>query len=95
MRAASLLHELIHAAGDCASGLRGAFAQAATRLGLHGLTTVTRPSVELAAEMITLADALGPFPHAKLDLCTATDSEPGARPAPPAIPAGGVLRPRN
>lgn len=59
MRTARLLHELIHAAGDYVPGHRGAFARAATRLGLHGPMTVTRPSVELAAEATTPADALG------------------------------------
>jgi hypothetical protein len=32
----SLLHELIHAADDCQSGHKGAFAEAATRLGFEG-----------------------------------------------------------
>jgi hypothetical protein len=63
----SLLHELIHAADDCASGHKGAFAEAATRLGFQGPMTRTPPGVELAAEVITLAEALGPFPHARLD----------------------------
>ena len=60
----SLLHELIHAADDCASGHKGAFAEAATRLGFDGPMTRTPPGIELAAEVITLAEALGPFPHA-------------------------------
>jgi hypothetical protein len=85
---ASLVHELIHAADDCASGHRGAFAAAAARLGLQGPMTATRPGVELAAEMITLAEALGPFPHAKLDPRTAT----GPRPGPgPGEPGGGKI----
>jgi hypothetical protein len=58
----SLLHELIHAADDCASGHKGAFAEAATRLGFEGPMTRTPPGVELTAEVITLAEALGPFP---------------------------------
>ena len=37
----SLLHELIHAADDCASGHKGAFAEAATRLGFDGPMTRT------------------------------------------------------
>ena len=36
----SLLHELIHAADDCQSGHKGAFAEAATRLGFEGPMTV-------------------------------------------------------
>jgi hypothetical protein len=63
----SLLHELIHAADDCVSGHKGTFAEAATRLGFEGPMTQTPPGLELTAEVILLAEALGPFPHAKLD----------------------------
>jgi hypothetical protein len=82
-----LLHELIHAADDNDSGHRGAFAEAATRLGLEGPMTSTRPSVELAAELITLAEALGPFPHAPLDTAAADRV-----PVPPGAPAPGPGR---
>src|SRR6185312_11504657 len=75
----SLLHELIHAADDCVSGHKGAFAEAATRLGFDGPMTQTPPGVELAAEVITLAEALGPFPHARLDPTAA--ARPSSRPA--------------
>lgn len=61
-----LIHELIHAADDCKSGHRGAFAEAATRLGLEGPMTATQASVTLAFEMMTLAAALGDYPHGKL-----------------------------
>jgi hypothetical protein len=63
----SLLHELIHAADDCQSGHKGAFAEAATRLGFEGPMTRTPPGLDLTAEVITLAEALGPFPHASFD----------------------------
>ena len=59
----SLLHELIHAADDCQSGHKGAFAEAATRLGFEGPMTRTPPGLDLTAEVITLAEALGPFPQ--------------------------------
>jgi len=81
----SLLHELIHAADDCASGHKGAFAEAAIRLGFQGPMTQTPPGVELAAEVITLAEALGPFPHAKLDPAAASvpvPAPPGGAPGP-------------
>ena len=45
----SLLHELIHAADDCASGHKGTFAEAATRLGFEGPMTRTPPGIDLAA----------------------------------------------
>lgn len=61
-----LMHELIHAADDCKSGHKGAFAEAATRLGLEGPMTATRASVTLAAEMVCLAESLGAYPHGKL-----------------------------
>ena len=81
----SLLHELIHAADDCQSGHKGAFAEAATRLGFEGPMTRTPPGLDLTAEVITLAEALGPFPHARLDPTTAdvpVPDPPGAAPAP-------------
>ena len=81
----SLLHELIHAADDCASGHKGAFAEAATRLGFDGPMTRTPPGIELAAEVITLAEALGPFPHARLD--------PAAADVPAPVPPGGAPAP--
>ena len=81
----SLLHELIHAADDCASGHKGAFAEAATRLGFEGPMTRTPPGVELTAEVITLAEALGPFPHARLD--------PQADVPAPVPPAGSPALP--
>lgn len=63
----TLLHELIHAADDCASGHRGAFAEGATRLGMVGKMTSSEASVELAADLIVLADELGPYPHGVLN----------------------------
>lgn len=64
----TLLHELIHVADDNQSGHRGAFAEAATRLGFEGPMTQTPPSVILAAELATLAETLGEFDHAPLDV---------------------------
>ena len=81
----SLLHELIHAADDCASGHKGTFAEAATRLGFEGPMTQTPPGLELTAEVILLAEALGPFPHGKLNPTMAAvpvPVPPGGSPAP-------------
>ncbi|WP_433434538.1 hypothetical protein [Nonomuraea sp. CA-141351] len=63
---AVLLHELIHAADDCQSGHRGAFAEGATRLGLMSPMTTATPSIELAAELMTIAETLGDYPHGKV-----------------------------
>jgi biotin carboxylase len=75
----------MHAADDCQSGHKAAFAEAATRLGFEGPMTRTPPGLDLTADVITLAEALGPFPHARLDP-TAADAPvpvpPGAAPAP-------------
>jgi hypothetical protein len=67
----SLLHELLHvalyAAGDPKwKGHRDQFAFYAMRLGLTKPFTNSPPSIETAAVLMTMADALGPFPHAKL-----------------------------
>ncbi len=82
-----LLHELIHAADDNASGHKGAFAEAATRLGLEGRMTATTASIELAAEFMCLADTLGPYPHGKLTIDAHI-----LLPVP--VPAGGAPLPR-
>lgn len=62
-----LLHELIHAADDCENGHKGAFAETAVKLGLEGKMTETLPSLELEAELITMAAVLGEYPHGALD----------------------------
>lgn len=64
----TLLHELIHVADDCESAHRGAFAEMATRLGFEGPMTHTPASIELQAELLTIADALGEYPGAKMTL---------------------------
>lgn len=63
----TLLHELIHVTLDCEDGHKKRFAEIATRLGFEGPMAETPASIELAAELMTLADALGEFPHARLD----------------------------
>lgn len=90
-----LLHELIHAADDCAHGHKGPFAEAATRLGLEGKMTATTASVQLAAEMVCLAETLGEYPHgalhaSKLVLAPVPAPTPGSpEPAPtPRIHSG-------
>ena len=83
----TLLHELIHVADDNASGHKGAFAEAATRLGFQGPMTRTPPSVELAAELAVLAAELGPFDHGKLDVDMVT--KPIRTPAGKPVPGTG------
>jgi hypothetical protein len=81
----TLLHELIHVADDNNSGHRGAFAEAATRLGFLGPMTQTPPSVELAAELAVMAAELGKFDHGALDVALVN--------TPAKVPAGGVTVP--
>lgn len=58
-----LIHELIHAGDDVEHGHKGLFAEVATRLGLEGPMTATTASIQLAAEMMCLAETLGEYPH--------------------------------
>ncbi len=81
----SLLHELIHAADDCASGHKGAFAEVATRLGFEGPMTQTPPGLDLTADVITLAEALRPFPQARLDPTRPTCPCPSRTARPPSL----------
>ena len=81
----TLVHELIHVADDCQNGHKGAFAEAATRLGLEGPMTATKASITLAAELLTLAEALGEYPHGALEAATAL-RRPTPGPAAPESP---------
>lgn len=66
----TLLHELIHAADDCTHGHKGAFAEVATRLGFEGPMTSTPAGIALAAELMTMAETLGDYPHGALMIPT-------------------------
>ncbi|MFI8237621.1 hypothetical protein ACIF83_10270 [Streptomyces sp. NPDC085866] len=61
-----LIHELIHAADDCKSGHKGAFAKAAKALGLTGKMTATVATPELTEKLRDLANGIGPYSHATL-----------------------------
>jgi hypothetical protein len=63
-----LVHELIHALLDCTDGHRGRFATYAKACGLTGPMTATVAGVHLSAQLAELADALGAFPHARMDV---------------------------
>jgi hypothetical protein len=64
----ALVHELIHAADDCASGHRRFFARIARDIGLRGPMHATHPGEELLARLNELAAQLGPYPHGALKL---------------------------
>jgi hypothetical protein len=61
-----LIHELVHAADDCKSGHKGAFAKAAKALGLTGKMTATVATPELTEKLAELAKKIGPYDHATL-----------------------------
>jgi hypothetical protein len=61
-----LVHELIHAVDDCESGHKGAFKDMAKRMGLEGKMTATVVGEELAGQLATIVETVGPYPHAPL-----------------------------
>lgn len=63
-----LTHELVHASDDCASGHGGEFVRRARKVGLEGKPTATVAGAALRAKLVEIADALGPYPHATLNL---------------------------
>jgi hypothetical protein len=85
-----LSHELIHAIDDCKHGHKAPFRKMATAIGLTGKMTATVAGPELRAKLEGIADQLGQYPHAKLDLssrkkqttrnikCVCTDEDCGA-----------------
>ena len=64
---ATLLHELVHAAVGVEHGHKRPFTRLAKALGLEGKMTATVAGEALAAKLATIADQLGPLPHACLD----------------------------
>ena len=76
---AILLHELVHAAVGLECGHKGPFKRVALALGLEGKMTETTPSPELAADLATLADTLGDYPHAALNTALSGRKKQGTR----------------
>jgi hypothetical protein len=61
-----LLHEMIHAADDCASGHKNFFARVARAVGLEGKFTATHAGDALQEKLLDIVDALGEIPHTAL-----------------------------
>lgn len=59
----TLVHELVHAIDDCHSGHGEDFKNIAKCIGLEGPARMARASEELKVHLMTLAKALGPYPH--------------------------------
>ena len=62
-----LVHELIHASDDCASGHKGHFAKVARKLDLEGKLTATTAGPKMRATCEYVVSLIGPYPHARLD----------------------------
>lgn len=65
---ALMLHELAHCALDNADGHKGRFAEIMTALGMTSPFTQAVPDISLAAELMVIAEELGAYRHAKLDM---------------------------
>lgn len=64
----AMVHELIHAYDDCASGHRHFFAHVARKAGLEGPLTSTIAGSDLSKRLNSFAELLGVFPHRKMQL---------------------------
>lgn len=64
----TLIHELIHAALNNADGHRGRFQQCAVKLGLNGPMTATTAGLELMVKLKSVADQLGAYPGAVVNV---------------------------
>ena len=64
----TVAHEMIHAIDDCKNGHKGPFRTMALAIGLKGKMTHTTSGPELTAKLEKIADDLGPYPHAKINL---------------------------
>lgn len=62
-----LIHEVIHVTVGVEHGHKKPFTDCMKAVGLDGKPTATTESAELVERMKPWADALGPYPHAKLD----------------------------
>jgi hypothetical protein len=64
----TVAHELIHAWDNNVSGHRGAFAEKALALGFTAPFSYTPSGPALQATLISMAAALGDYPHSALDV---------------------------
>jgi len=65
---ATLVHEVVHAVVGNKEGHNKVFGECARAVGLAGKLTATEAGPELMQKMKTWSDALGEYPHARLDL---------------------------
>lgn len=75
----TLAHEICHAVAGQAAGHGKDFRRVALGIGLEGKMTECGFSDEKNAELQPIVDALGPFPHAKLDASKSPKKKQGTR----------------
>jgi hypothetical protein len=68
--AATLVHELCHAALDCEGGHGAPFKRLASAVGLEGKPTATHAGPQLEQRLNALCRQLGEYPHATLDIAS-------------------------
>lgn len=68
---ATLVHELVHAAVGTEHAHKAPFAKAARALDLEGKPTHTFGGDKFRARIAPILAAVGPYPHAKLDISSA------------------------
>lgn len=64
----TLAHELVHAVDDCQSGHGESFKKIATDIGMQGQMRSASAGEILKQDLIRIAEKLGHFPHAKLQM---------------------------
>lgn len=64
----TLMHELVHAVDDCENKHGPVFKKMALKLGMKGPMRSACAGPELKARLKRLADGLGAYPHAKLNV---------------------------
>ena len=75
-----LAHELIHAVLPANAGHGKLYRDAALKIGLEGKMRHAMPGNLLRARLVELAEALGPLPHARLNISRGRDNRPADRP---------------
>lgn len=63
-----LAHEMVHAIVGLEHGHTGEFKKLATSIGLEGKMTATYPGDELRQTLQSIAEKLGPYPHAAINI---------------------------
>jgi len=76
--AATIVHELCHAAVGIEAGHKGTFRECATTIGLEGKMTATTAGAKLTTLLKEITGKLGPYPHAILNP-SATVKKQGTR----------------